>query len=180
MRRLISPISRAGLANYTLAAPALWQTLLWRQRHIQEQTNRKGGDRHWFLGGLVTLPSLIPRLGLIDFLFTLHRSPYTLLSWHNNTREHICVHISAGIMKCVSCDQGAASICQMSLFTLTSFSWKLWSPFFFLSLFTFSLHLFTPIFGHLQTSSLKWKKIHRAKCEMELWGLAVLGMIEGN
>lgn len=64
-------------------------------------------------------------------LFTLHHSPYALLSLHTkptHAHEYVCAPISTGIMKCVSYGQGSASSSQMSRFAVPSFSGKLLSP----------------------------------------------------
>lgn len=86
-----------------------------RQRHIHEQTNRKEG---WLSGGLVTLPLLIPRQGLMDFLLSVCATPCPLHSpviihQHMHVHKYVCVHISAGIMKCVSYDQGGCACCLL-------------------------------------------------------------------
>lgn len=86
-----------------------------RQRHIHEQTNRKEG---WLSGGLVTLPLLIPRQGLMDFLLSVCATPCPLHSpvithQHTHVHKYGCVHISVGIMKCVSYDQRGCACCLL-------------------------------------------------------------------
>lgn len=85
-----------------------------RRRHIHEQTNRKRRGGGGLSGGLVTLPSLIPRQGLIDCL--RYTMPLTLSCHYALTHTHTHMHMntsvctfSAGIMKCVSYDQGGCT-----------------------------------------------------------------------
>lgn len=147
----ISSSSRLGLANYTHT-----NTLLQRRHtYMNSQTDWGGGG---LSGRLVTLPSLIPRQGLIDFPLSVYvtacplNSPVITHS-HTHAHEHVCPHLTAGIMKSVSYDRGGRFCCQMSEFAVPSFSWKLLSSFF--SPPAASLHLPqtispAPVFGQLQ------------------------------
>lgn len=82
---LINSISRAGVANYTLAGPPpiLWQATPWGgDTYMNRQTGR----------GVSHITIIDPRAGanwLFPCLFTLHHAPYTLLSLCTNTLMHM-------------------------------------------------------------------------------------------
>lgn len=126
------------------------------------KNRQMGVGLSWLSGGLVTLLSLIPGAGVIDFPLSVCVAPCPVYSPAMTgvciTHMNLFQHISAGLMKCVSCNQGDASTCQMSRFARSSFSSKPLSPFLSLSLFIFfklPLDLNTP-------SSLKRQKVHVA------------------
>lgn len=98
--------------------------------------------------------------------------PCVLLPQHGDTHMNSFECISAGIMKCVIYNQGAASTCQMSRLLLSSFSLKPLSTFLSVSLFIFFKVFCTP-------SGFKRQEEHRANHDLPQW-LTASEMSEGQ